>query len=77
MFTNQREAIKKIFLAYENYVVMSGEAGNNWSSYAKDVVNTIPELIRVYPDIALLETKDEFGILKKIVMEKYKKDETS
>ena len=62
MYTKQKEALKKVFSAYENYVVMSD--GNNSMSYARDVVNTIPELAKVFPSISL--ENDEFGIFKNI-----------
>ena len=64
MTKDQIEALKKVFSAYENYVVMNIEAGNNWPSYAKDVVNTIPELAKSFPAISL--DNDKLGIFKNI-----------
>ena len=62
MMTNQKEALKKVFSAYENYVVMSD--GKNSMSYAKDVLDTIPELATVFPAISLED--DKLGLFKNI-----------
>ena len=64
MNTNQKEALKKIFSLY---VDISKER-----NLAYRLVDAIPELIQAFPSVALLEMDDSFGILKKIVMEKYK-----
>jgi len=61
---NQTEALKKVFSAYEKYIINSD--GSNSFSYAKDVLDTIPELAVVFPAISLLETNDKFGIFKNI-----------
>ena len=70
MFANQKEILKKIFSLYENYVVMGCEG--NPQMYTRPIIKAIPELIKAFPSIALLEMDDSFGILKKIVKEKYK-----
>jgi hypothetical protein len=67
---NQKEALKKVFSLYENYVVMKCESGNNWASYAKDVVNAIPELAKAFPVISL--ENDKLGIFKNIYFKKEK-----
>jgi len=72
MYTNQKEALKKVFSLYERFEVMECEAGNNWISYARDIIEAIPELIQAFPSIVLLEMKDDLGILKNVVMKKYK-----
>ena len=59
---DQIEALKKVFSAYENYIVMSD--GNNSISYARDVLNTIPELAKVFPAISLED--DKLGLFKNI-----------
>lgn len=64
MNTNQKEALKKIFSLY---VDISKER-----NLAYRLVDAIPELIKAFPSIVLLEMDDSFGVLKKIVMEKYK-----
>jgi hypothetical protein len=58
----QKEALQKIFAAYENYIVMSN--GYNSISYAKDVLNTIPELAKVFSRISL--ENDELGLYKNL-----------
>ena len=63
---DQTEALKKVFSAYENYIVMSD--GNNSFSYAKDALNTIPELSTVFPAISL--ENDKLGIFKNIYFNK-------
>ena len=70
MTNDQKEALKKVFSAYENYIVMSD--GNNSYSYAKDVVNTIPELAIAFPAISL--ENDDVGIFKGIYFKKGVKD---
>ena len=72
MTNNQTEALKKVFSAYENYVVMSD--GNNSFSYAKDVLNTIPKLATVFPAISL--ENDELGLFKNIYFMSKKGGET-
>ena len=67
MFTNQKEALKKVFSLY---CVVSRER-----NLAYRLVDAIPELIQAFPSISLLEMKDDSDILKNIVMEKYKKNE--
>ena len=67
MTNDQKEALKKVFSAYEGYVVMSCES-NNELSYARDVINTIPELAKVFPAISL--KNDEMGIFKRIYFKK-------
>ena len=62
----QREALKKIFSLYENYEVMSCEAGSNWTSYARDIVDALPELILAFPKI-VLELDDSVGVFKSII----------
>lgn len=62
MTDQQKEALKRVFSAYENYEVMACE-GNPWM-YAKDVIATIPELAKAFPAISL--KKDELGIFKRI-----------
>jgi len=71
LFINQKEVLKKIFSLYENYVVMGCEG--NPQMYARPIIEAIPELIKAFPNIALLEMDESFSVLKKIVMEKYKK----
>ena len=66
MFTNQKEALKKVFSLY---CIVSRER-----NLAYRLVDVIPELIQAFPSIALLEIKDDSGILNNIVMEKYKKN---
>ena len=66
MTNNQKEALKKVFSAYENYMVMNCEG--NEISYARDVINTIPELAKVFPLISL--ENDEVGIFKRIYFKK-------
>ena len=56
----QKEALKKVFSKYESYVIMS--SGDNSIFYVKDVLDTIPELAKVFPDIAL--KNDELGVYK-------------
>ena len=56
----QKEALKKVFAAYESWVVMSN--GYNSMSYAKDVLNTIPKLAKAFPKISL--ENDELGLYK-------------
>jgi hypothetical protein len=68
MTNDQKEALKKIFSAYESYVVMSFESGSNEMSYARDVINTIPKLAKVFPTISL--ENDEMGIFKRIYFDK-------
>ena len=67
MTNNQKEALKKVFSAYEGYVVMSCES-NGELSYARDVVNTIPRLAKVFPAISL--ENDDVGIFKRIYFKK-------
>ena len=67
MTNDQKEALKKVFSAYECYEVMSYES-NNELSYARDVVNTIPELAKVFPAISL--ENDDVGIFKRIYFKK-------
>ena len=74
MTKDQIEALKKVFSAYENYVVMSD--GNNSFSYAKDVLDTIPKLGIAFPAISLLETIDKFSIFKNIYFMETRKEET-
>jgi len=62
--TKQIEALKKVFSLY---CIVARER-----NLAYRLVDTIPELIQAFPSIALLEMKDDSGILKNIVMEKYK-----
>ena len=64
---DQKEALKKVFSSYENYVVMSCES-NGELSYARDVVNTIPRLAKVFPAISL--ENDDVGIFKRIYFKK-------
>lgn len=73
MTNDQEEALKKVFSAYENYVVMSD--GNNSLSYARDVVETVKELAVVFPAISL--ENDELGLFKNIyfMAKKEAKDE--
>ena len=66
MTNDQKEALKKVFSAYEGYVVMGCE-GNPWM-YAKDVVNAIPELAKSFPAISL--ENDKLGIFKNIYFKK-------
>lgn len=70
MFISQKEILKKIFKLYENYVVMGCEG--NPQMYARPIIEAMPELIRAFPNIALLEIDDSFGVFKKIIVEKYK-----
>lgn len=69
MNTYQKEALRKVFSAYENYVVMSCE-GNPWM-YARCVIEAIPELVKAFPIISL--ENDEMGIFKNIYFKKEKK----
>ena len=73
MTNQQKEALKKIFSLYENYEVMSCEAGSNWTSYAKDIVDAIPELILAFPAI-VLELDDAVGVFKSIMKKEEKKN---
>ena len=66
MNTYQKEALKKVFSAYEGYVVMGCE-GNPWM-YARDVVEAIPQLAKAFPTISL--ENDELGIFKDIYFKK-------
>ena len=68
MNTNQKEALKKVFSAYENYVVMGCE-GNPWI-YARDVIEAIPELAKAFPAISL--EGDQLGIFRDIYLKKEK-----
>ena len=70
MTNDQKKALKKIFSAYENYVVMSYETNSALGelSYARDVINTIPKLAKVFPSISL--KNDEMGIFKRIYFKK-------
>jgi len=70
MFISQKEILKNIFKLYENYVIMGCEG--NPQMYERPIIEAIPELIRAFPHIVLFEMDDPFGVLKKIVMEKYK-----
>jgi hypothetical protein len=56
----QKEALKKVFAAYESWVVMS--SGDNSIFYAKDVLDTIPKLAKAFPKISL--ENDELGLYK-------------
>jgi len=69
MTNEQKEALEKVFSAYENYIVMSD--GNNSISYAKDVTKTIPELAKVFPAISL--KNDKLGLFKNIYFRNKKK----
>ena len=69
--SQQKEALKKIFSLYENYEVMSYESGSNWTSYARDIVDVLPELILAFPDV-VLELDDSVGIFKSIMKKKAK-----
>ena len=62
MTNDQKEALRKVFSAYESYEVMACEG--NEISYARDVVYTIPELAKVFPAISL--ENDELGLFKNI-----------
>ncbi|MCK4447572.1 MAG: hypothetical protein KAW56_10885 [Candidatus Marinimicrobia bacterium] len=64
MTNEQKEVLKKVFSAYENYAVMSCESGNNEISYMRDVVNTVPELAKVFPAVSL--ENDEMRVFKRI-----------
>ena len=64
MTNDQKEALKKVFSLYENYVVMSYESGNNEISYMRDVINAMPELAKAFPAISL--KNDDMGIFKRI-----------
>ena len=64
---DQTEALKKVFSLY---CIISRER-----NLAYRLVDVIPELIQAFPHIALLEMKDDLGILKNIVMEKYKNND--
>jgi len=66
MTNDQKEALKKVFSAYESYVVMSCE-GNPWM-YARDVIEAIPQLAKVFPSISLED--DDVGIFKRIYFKK-------
>lgn len=66
MTKDQTEALKKVFSAYEGYVIMECE-GNPWM-YARDVINVIPELAKSFPSISL--ENDEMGIFKDIYFRK-------
>jgi len=77
MFTNQKEALKKVFSLYKEFKYEQDREDYIAQSivFARwDVINAIPELIQAFPSIALLEIKDDSDILKNIVMEKYKKE---
>ena len=56
----QKEALKKVFAAYESYVIMS--SGDNSIFYVKDVLDTIPKLAKAFPKISL--ENDELGLYK-------------
>jgi len=56
MTNDQKEALKKVFSAYENY--------DNSLSYARDVLKTVKELAIVFPAISL--ENDELGLFKNI-----------
>ena len=73
MTNDQKEALKKVFSLYENYVVMSCESGNNEISYMRDVINAMPELAKVFPTISL--ENDEMGIFKRIYFDKKTKQD--
>ena len=62
MMTKQKNALKKVFSAYVNFVVMSN--GNNSLSYVRDVINTVKELASVFPTISL--ENDKLGLFKNI-----------
>jgi len=66
MTKDQKEALKKVFSAYESYVVMSCE-GNPWM-YARDVVEVIPELAKAFPKVSL--ENDDLCIFKEIYFKK-------
>ena len=66
MTNDQKEALKKVFSAYEGYVVMGCE-GNPWM-YARDVVNAIPELVKAFPAVSL--KNDSMGVFKNIYFKK-------
>jgi len=66
MTKDQKEALKKVFSAYESYVVMSCE-GNPWM-YARDVVEAIPGLAKAFPKVSL--ENDDLGIFKEIYFKK-------
>ena len=70
MTNDQKEALKKVFSAYENYIVMSDGANN--FSYARDVLNVIPELVIAFPAISL--ENDDTGIFKEIYFKKNAKN---
>ena len=80
MFTNQKEALKKVFSLYEKFIYEQNREDYiaQCIVFARwDVTNAIPELIQAFPSIALLEMKDDSDILKNIVMKKYiRKEET-
>ena len=77
MTKDQTEALKKVFSLYKEFIYEQTREDYIAQSivYARwDVTNAIPELIQAFPSIALLEIKDDSGILNNIVMEKYKKN---
>ena len=63
MTNKQIEALKNVFSKYENYVVMSCE-GNDLM-YLKDLIPTVIELAKSFPDIAL--KNDDLGIFKNYI----------
>jgi len=76
MTKDQKEALKKVFSLYKEFIYEQNREDYIAQSivFARwDVTNAIPELIQAFPSIALLEMKDETGILKNIVMETDKK----
>ena len=62
MTNDQKEALKKVFSAYENYIINTDSDKHN--SYLSKLLDTIPELSIVFPAISL--ENDELGLFKNI-----------
>ena len=71
MTNDQKEALKKVFSAYENYVVMGCEG--NPVSYMRDVINAVSKLAVMFPAVSL--KNDDLGIFKRIYFDYYKEKE--
>ena len=69
---DQTEALKKVFSAYENYIVNADS--DKYDSYLSKLLDTIPKLATVFPAISLED--DRLGLFKNIYFMEKKKEAT-